>query len=226
MILTRWIGVICAVQVAAKTRLKLALCPVSLPFADRVSSFMMFWKSYWSKTDEENLKHKVEFKWKPNILWEMYFEIWLQIARKALEPPDDPRESEEESELLAKAKPLQSSVPQHWSSVRAACIEGVLSTAILASRHADVWDAAALLLREHYRQESSIYDIKDKLIYLKVSLCKELIAKSWLILYDAWCNVICDVCQMLFIIILVFCYTWRDAIQFRWHVWNLVWRAC
>ncbi len=75
----------------------------------------------------------------------------VQIARKALEPPDDPREGDEESGLMSKAKPLGGGVPQHWSSVRCACIEGVLSTAILASRHADVWEAAALLLREHCR---------------------------------------------------------------------------
>ena len=73
----------------------------------------------------------------------------LQIARKALEPPDDPGE-EEEPELLARARPLGSGVPQHWGSVRCACIEAVLNTAILASQHADVWDAAALLLREHW----------------------------------------------------------------------------
>lgn len=52
---------------------------------------------------------------------------------------------------MARTKPLGVGVPQHWSSVRCACIEGVLSTAILAQRHADVWDAAALLLREHWR---------------------------------------------------------------------------
>ena len=52
---------------------------------------------------------------------------------------------------MVRAKPLGVGVPQHWSSVRCACIEAVLSTAILAQRHADVWDAAALLLREHWR---------------------------------------------------------------------------
>ena len=77
------------------------------------------------------------------------FSLCTQIARKALAPPDDPREGDEESELMVKPKPLAGGVPQHWSSVRCACIEGVLSTAILASRHADVWEAAALLLREH-----------------------------------------------------------------------------
>lgn len=78
----------------------------------------------------------------------------LQIARKALEPPDDPREDPrdaDEADLVPSERPLAGGVPQHWSSVRCACIEGVLSTAILASRHADVWDAAALLLREHWR---------------------------------------------------------------------------
>ena len=75
----------------------------------------------------------------------------LQIARKALEPPDDPREPDEESELISRAKPLAPSVPQHWSIVRAACIDGVLQTAILGLKHDDVWDAAALLLREHWR---------------------------------------------------------------------------
>ena len=41
--------------------------------------------------------------------------------------------------------------PQHWSAVRCGCIEGVLATAILAGQHADVWEAAAMLLREHHR---------------------------------------------------------------------------
>ena len=77
--------------------------------------------------------------------------LQVQIARKALEPPDDPREADDETRLLAKSTPLGTGVPQHWSSVRCACIEGVLSTAILASRHSDVWEAAALLLREHWR---------------------------------------------------------------------------
>lgn len=80
----------------------------------------------------------------------------MQIARKALEPPDDPREAEDEAELLAKSKPLGTGVPQHWSSVRCLCIEGVLSTAILAGRHSDVWEAAALLLREHWRYAMAI----------------------------------------------------------------------
>ena len=72
----------------------------------------------------------------------------VQIARQALEPADDPR-SGEGPELLARARPLGRGVPQHWAVVRCGCAEGVLATAILAARHADVWDAAALLLREH-----------------------------------------------------------------------------
>ena len=58
-----------------------------------------------------------------------------------------------QAELVVRAKPLGVGVPQHWSSVRCACIEAVLSTAILAQRHANVWDAAALLLREHWRSD-------------------------------------------------------------------------
>jgi len=42
-------------------------------------------------------------------------------------------------------------VPSHWGIVRCGGVEGVLATAILAGQHADVWDAAALLLREHCR---------------------------------------------------------------------------
>lgn len=42
-------------------------------------------------------------------------------------------------------------MPSHWGVVRCGCVEGVLATAILAGQHADVWDAAALLLREHCR---------------------------------------------------------------------------
>lgn len=48
-------------------------------------------------------------------------------------------------------RPLLSGVLRHWSVVRCGCIEGVLATAILAGQHADVWDAASMLLREHCR---------------------------------------------------------------------------
>ena len=50
-----------------------------------------------------------------------------------------------------KVGPVQSGVPRHWGSVRCGCVEGVLATAILAGQHPDVWDAAALLLREHFK---------------------------------------------------------------------------
>ncbi|KAL0049175.1 hypothetical protein WJX82_008170 [Trebouxia sp. C0006] len=76
----------------------------------------------------------------------------LQIARKALEPPDDPLEQDTENQGWQKAGPVQSGVPRHWGSVRCGCIEGVLATAILAGQHPDVWDAAGLLLREHYKE--------------------------------------------------------------------------
>ena len=75
-----------------------------------------------------------------------------QIARKALEPPDDPLEgSDEEAELFRRRTPVAPGVPRHWAAVRCGCIESVLNTAILAAQHSDVWDAAALLLREHCR---------------------------------------------------------------------------
>ena len=63
-----------------------------------------------------------------------------------LPPPQEPKD-----QTLARRVPLQSGVPRHWGSVRCGCIEGVLGTAILAGQHADVWDAAAMLLRDHHR---------------------------------------------------------------------------
>ncbi len=56
-----------------------------------------------------------------------------------------------DEELLPARRPLSAGVLHHWSVVRCGCIEGVLATAILAGQHADVWDAASLLLREHCR---------------------------------------------------------------------------
>ena len=67
-----------------------------------------------------------------------------QIMLCAVQEADD-------SKGWQKAGPVQSGVPRHWGSVRCGCIEGVLATAILAGQHADVWDAAGLLLREHYK---------------------------------------------------------------------------
>lgn len=74
----------------------------------------------------------------------------LDVARKALEPPDDPREADSEVDIWAKGRPLaQSAVPRSWPQVRAGCLEAVLGLAIYAKHHADVWDAAAALLRDH-----------------------------------------------------------------------------
>jgi hypothetical protein len=39
--------------------------------------------------------------------------------------------------------------------VRAGCLEAVLGLAIYAKRHADVWDAAAALLRDHSAELSA-----------------------------------------------------------------------
>ena len=61
------------------------------------------------------------------------------------------RVQETEGAAWQKVGPVQSGVPRHWGSVRCGCVEGVLATAILAGQHPDVWDAAALLLREHFK---------------------------------------------------------------------------
>ena len=74
----------------------------------------------------------------------------LQIARRALEPPEM-AEEDGEGDAPPGERPLLSGVLRHWSVVRCGCIEGVLATAILAGQHADVWDAASMLLREHCR---------------------------------------------------------------------------
>ena len=75
----------------------------------------------------------------------------VQIARKALEPPDLLEEAGEEHSAAPLGLAASSAPSQHWSAVRCGCIEGVLATAILAGQHADVWEAASMLLREHYR---------------------------------------------------------------------------
>lgn len=75
----------------------------------------------------------------------------FQIARKALEPPDMLEEDAGEQGIAPAVPAVPVGTPQHWSAVRCGCIEGVLATAILAGQHADVWEAASMLLREHYR---------------------------------------------------------------------------
>ena len=46
------------------------------------------------------------------------------------------------------------SIPLSWGPVRAGCLEAVLGLSIYAKRHADVWDAAAALLRDHTKDLS------------------------------------------------------------------------
>ena len=74
-----------------------------------------------------------------------------QIARKALEPPGM-AEEDREDEAQPAQRPLSAGVLRHWGVVRCGCVEGVLATAILAGQHADVWDAASMLLRDHCRR--------------------------------------------------------------------------
>lgn len=51
------------------------------------------------------------------------------------------------------------------TQIRAGCLEAVLGLAIYAKQHADVWDAAAALLREHpnelsaHRQQSLLENL-------------------------------------------------------------------
>eukprot|EP00884_Botryococcus_braunii_P014443 jgi/Botrbrau1/229/Bobra.0022s0208.1 len=84
----------------------------------------------------------------------------LQVARKALEPPDDPSEQEEVDEITSLARRpspevvrnstgarYPSGLPRNWGSVYVACLDAVLQAAIVSQRHADVWEAAAALLR-------------------------------------------------------------------------------
>ena len=64
-------------------------------------------------------------------------------------------EEEGDTQGIAPMGRLNSSAcPQYWSSVRCGCIEGILATAIFTSQHTDVWEAASMLLREHYRSVS------------------------------------------------------------------------
>jgi hypothetical protein len=83
-----------------------------------------------------------------------------QVARKALEPPEDPTALEQASEIIGLARKgspeaLQngsgtrypSGLPRNWGSVYVACLDAVLQAAIVSHQHADVWEAAAALLR-------------------------------------------------------------------------------
>ncbi len=74
-----------------------------------------------------------------------------QIARKALEPPDMLEEEGDTQGIAPMSRLTSIASPQYWSSVRCGCIEGILATAIYTSQHTDVWEAASMLLREHYR---------------------------------------------------------------------------
>lgn len=71
----------------------------------------------------------------------------LDLARAALFVPGHRLDSQKKS-----APPL---VRPPWSLVRAACLESTLGMAILARKHAQVWDAASTLLREHYKEIST-----------------------------------------------------------------------
>ena len=75
----------------------------------------------------------------------------LQSARKALEPAEEGASGDGEEELLGRRKPLGAGVPRHWGTVRAACVDGILSLSTNSNSHADVWDAAARLLSDHHR---------------------------------------------------------------------------
>ncbi|KAL6781628.1 hypothetical protein ACKKBF_B08795 [Auxenochlorella protothecoides x Auxenochlorella symbiontica] len=85
----------------------------------------------------------------------------LEVARKALEPPDrhmDPVGLEEPWSTPRSA--LHRESPSLWPQVRAGCLEAILGLAIYAKQHAEVWEAAAVLLRDHpaelspHRQQS------------------------------------------------------------------------
>ena len=85
----------------------------------------------------------------------------LAVARRALELRDNEQPGAgsgalismtgEEGEWDVFRKPLsqKTNIPDSWGLVKAGILEATLGLAIHAKRHADVWDAASALLREH-----------------------------------------------------------------------------
>lgn len=88
----------------------------------------------------------------------------LQVAREALEPVAQQAQQHPlggegpGAEWTAGRRPLAqevTTIPACWGAVRAGCLEATLGLAIYAKRHADVWDAAAALLRDHTKELST-----------------------------------------------------------------------
>jgi len=87
----------------------------------------------------------------------------LAVARHALEPFVDLSESHDEWSVFKRPLSQDANIPNSWGVVKAGILEATLGLAIYASKHADVWDAAAALLREHGNHISqhrvrSLYD--------------------------------------------------------------------
>ena len=87
----------------------------------------------------------------------------LAVARHALEPSISEEESHDEWSVFKRPLSQDTNIPNSWGTVKAGILEATLGLAIYAKRHADVWDAAAALLREHSKEISrhrirSLYD--------------------------------------------------------------------
>ncbi len=87
----------------------------------------------------------------------------LAFARHALEPSVSEEESHDEWSVFKRPLSQDTNIPHSWGTVKAGILEATLGLAIYAKRHADVWDAAAALLREHSNEVSrhrirSLYD--------------------------------------------------------------------
>ncbi len=102
-------------------------------------------------------------------------EMTLAVARRALELRDKGQPAPGPGALISTTgekgewdvfrKPLsqKTNIPDSWGLVKAGILEATLGLAIHANRHADVWDAASALLREHSAHLSphrvrSLYD--------------------------------------------------------------------